>query len=188
MDDRPPADKLELGKITNLPNLLSISRLFLLPIILFLLAAEKYQGALAMLCVSWLTDALDGTIARRTGQVTNLGKILDHFVDKISVGTILVILVLTKKLPFWIAAIVIIRDTLIVIGSIILIKKKRFLYSSSSIGKIAGFFFALLMVIYILEIKSNFIKSFINGIVGVLVGVSFTYYTYQFIKTFTQRS
>ncbi|MCS7258224.1 MAG: CDP-alcohol phosphatidyltransferase family protein [candidate division WOR-3 bacterium] len=177
-------NKLELGKIATAPNLLSLSRLFLLPIILFFLATANYYSATAFLVLSWITDALDGYIARRTNQVTNIGKILDHLVDKVSVGSIFVVLVLTKYFPFWLAGLIIVRDTLIIIGSIILIKKRKFLYSSNVLGKLAGFFFALLMLIYILDIKFIFIKNIITILTSILVIASFFYYLIMYLSAF----
>ncbi|MEO0072050.1 MAG: CDP-alcohol phosphatidyltransferase family protein [candidate division WOR-3 bacterium] len=181
MEELNTTNKLELGKIATLPNLLSLSRLFLLPIILFFLATGNYYSATAFLLLSWITDALDGYIARRTNQVTNIGKILDHLVDKVSVGSIFVVLVLTKRFPFWLAGLIIARDTLIIIGSIILIRKRKFLYSSNILGKLAGFFFALLMLVYILEIKPLVIKDLITIITCILIAASFFYYLSMYL-------
>lgn len=176
-------NKIEFGKILNVPNLLSISRLVLLPLILFLIATHQYITALFFMIISWLTDALDGYIARKTNQVTNMGKILDHFVDKIWVGTILVTLVITRDLPWWIVGPVIFRDILIVVGSSVLIQKKNFIYSSHVLGKITGFFFAVLMVVYLLDFSHiNLVRNILLTIVGILIVVSFSYYVYRYIK------
>jgi CDP-diacylglycerol--glycerol-3-phosphate 3-phosphatidyltransferase len=177
-------NKVELGKFFTLPNFLSISRLFLLPLILFFIATRQNIGALILMLISWITDALDGYIARRTNQVTNLGKLLDHIVDKIWVGTILVTLVLVKDLPIWIAGAVIIRDLLIVIGSSLAMQKKNVVYSSNIIGKITGFFFAVMMVSYLLDFShSQLIRNSLLVIVGGLILISFFNYLYIFIKT-----
>lgn len=174
----------EVGKVLTLPNFLSISRLLLLPLILFFIATKQNIIALFLMLISWLTDALDGYIARRTNQVTNLGKLLDHLVDKIWVGTILVTLVLVKDLPAWIAGAVIVRDLLIVIGSSLVIQKKKVIYSSNIIGKITGFFFAVLMVSYLLDFShSRLIRNSLLIIATSLILISFTNYVYIFIKT-----
>lgn len=176
-------NKLEFGKILNIPNILSISRLVLLPFILFLIATKQYYPALVFMILSWITDALDGYIARKTNQVTNVGKVLDHFVDKIWIGTILVALVITRNLPWWIAGIVIIRDFLIVIGSVLIIQKKSYIYSSPALGKITGFFFAVLIVVYLLDFtRINVVRNILLVIVCILIIVSFSYYIYRYIK------
>lgn len=134
--------------------------------------------------VSWITDALDGYIARKTNQVTNIGKVLDHFVDKIWVGTILVTLVVTRGLPWWIAGAVILRDILIVIGSSLAVHKRGVVYSSNILGKIAGFFFAALMVAYLLDFNhSHIIRNVLLITVTVLIVTTFIKYFYVYIRT-----
>lgn len=172
------------SKFLTVPNFLSVSRLFLLPLILFFIATRQNIVALILMIISWITDALDGYIARRTNQVTNLGKMLDHLVDKIWVGTILVALVLVRGLPIWIAGAVIVRDLLIVIGSSLAMQKRNVIYSSNVIGKITGFFFAVLMVSFLLDFsRSQLIRKSLLIIVGGLIFVSFCNYLYVFIKT-----
>jgi CDP-diacylglycerol--glycerol-3-phosphate 3-phosphatidyltransferase len=177
-------NKIELGKVLNLPNILSISRLVLLPLILFFIATKQTIVALVFMIISWITDALDGYIARRTNQVTNIGKVLDHFVDKIWVGTILVFLVITRDLPWWIAGGVILRDILIVIGSSLAIQKRSVVYSSNILGKVAGFSFAVLMVTYLLDFShSQIIRNALLIIVSVLILATFIKYLYVYIHT-----
>jgi len=177
-------NKIEFSKVFNVPNLLSISRLVLLPLILFLIATNQNIPALVLMFISWVTDALDGYIARRTNQVTNLGKILDHFVDKIWVGTILVTLVLMKGLPVWLAGAVVVRDILIVVGSSLVLQKKNVIFSSNVLGKITGFFFAVLMVAYLLNFNhSNQIRNVLLITVSILIIATFINYLIVFIKT-----
>ncbi|MEM2174933.1 MAG: CDP-alcohol phosphatidyltransferase family protein, partial [Candidatus Micrarchaeia archaeon] len=109
--------------ILTIPNILSISRLIFLPLILLFLSKNLYFLSLIFISLSWLTDAFDGYLARKLNQVSDLGKILDHLVDKIWVGTILVTLVITKNLDFKIVAAIIIRDLLITAGFIFLMRK-----------------------------------------------------------------
>lgn len=176
-------NRIDFGKVLTLPNFLSLSRLFLLPLILFFLATKKDIAGLVLMLISWLTDALDGYIARRTNQVTNIGKILDHLVDKIWVGVILVTLVIVKDLPVWIAGVVIVRDLLIVVGASLIIQKKNQIFSSDIIGKITGFFFAVLMVSYLLDFShSNVIRKTLLIAVTVLVFSSSVNYLCGFIR------
>jgi CDP-diacylglycerol--glycerol-3-phosphate 3-phosphatidyltransferase len=177
-------NKIDFGKVLNVPNLLSISRLILLPLILFFIATRQNAAAFALMLVSWITDALDGYIARRTNQVTNLGKLLDHLVDKIWVGTVLVTLVIVKGLPAWIAGAVIIRDLLIVVGSSLALQKKSVIYSSNAIGKVTGFFFAVMMVSYLLDFShSKIIRNSLLIIVSVLILASFINYICIYLRT-----
>jgi len=178
------AGRLELGKVLTLPNFLSISRLFLLPLILLTLATKQSVTALILMVLSWISDALDGYLARKMNLVSNLGKLLDHLVDKIWVGTILVTLVLVKGLPVYIAAAVIIRDLLIVFGSSFIANSQKNIVSSNFMGKIAGFLFALIIVVYTLDIKKfEFIKNYLLVAVLIAIILSFINYSYIFIRT-----
>ncbi len=173
-----------MGKVFNVPNFLSVSRLVLLPLILFLIATNQIIVALVFMVISWITDALDGYIARKTNQVTNIGKVLDHFVDKIWVGTILVTLVITRGLPWWIAGAVILRDILIVIGGSLAVHKRSVVYSSNILGKIAGFSFAVLMVTYLLDFnRSYIIRNVLLITVTVLIVATFFKYLSVYIRT-----
>lgn len=177
--------RLNFEKVLTLPNFLSISRLVLLPLILFFIATAQNITALVFMFISWLTDALDGYIARKTNQVSDLGKILDHFVDKIWVGAILVTLVLMKNFPIWLAGLVIFRDILIVFGAAIVLQKRNVILSSSVLGKITGFFFAVIMVVYLLP-NTILIKIKLQGIliyiIALLIFATFLNYAWVFIK------
>lgn len=82
-------DKMKLStdwrkEIQTIPNLLSIFRIFLLPIYLYFVLRQSFYIAGAVIVVSGLSDYLDGVIARRYNQVTDLGKVLDPFADKLT--------------------------------------------------------------------------------------------------------
>lgn len=180
-------NRLELGKVLTLPNFLSISRLFLLPLILLALATGQSITALILMLLSWLSDALDGYLARKMNLVSNLGRLLDHLVDKIWVGTILVTLALVKGLPVYIATAVIIRDLLIVIGGSWLANIRKNILSSNLMGKVAGFLFALIIVVYTINIKRlEFIKEYLLIAVLSAVVLSFINYIYIFFKAIHQ--
>ncbi len=71
-------------EIQTIPNLLSIFRILLLPIYLYFVLRQSFYVAGAVIVVSGLSDYLDGVIARRYNQVTDLGKVLDPFADKLT--------------------------------------------------------------------------------------------------------
>lgn len=71
-------------EIQTIPNLLSIFRILLLPIYLYFVLRQSFYVAGTIIVVSGLSDYLDGVIARRYNQVTDLGKVLDPFADKLT--------------------------------------------------------------------------------------------------------
>jgi cardiolipin synthase (CMP-forming) len=171
------------ARIVTVPNILSVSRIILLPIVLLLLFKRQNAAAVAVMVVSWSTDALDGYLARKLNQVSNLGRVLDHLVDKVWVGSVLVTLVFIRGLPLFLAAAVILRDLLILAGSGVIMKLRGLFVQSDVVGKITGCAFALMMVFYTLEIPTLVkYKSAVDSIVTVLVVVSFLNYLSVFLR------
>jgi cardiolipin synthase len=174
---------LGAAKFVTIPNLLSLSRLVLLPVILLLLARNQGAVALAVMALSWITDGLDGFLARRLDQVSDLGRVLDHLVDKIWTGAVLVTLVVLRDLPFLIAAAVILRDVLILAGSLVIMRSRGSFVSSDVLGKITGFAFALLVVYYTLNLPALApYKSYVDYTIGILIVVSFLNYVTVFLR------
>ncbi len=181
-------------KILTIPNILSISRLFLLPVVLFFLFRRQPLPAIGAMLFSWSTDALDGYLARRLNQVSDTGRILDHLVDKIWVALVLISLVYISNLPLYIVGAVVLRDILILAGSAYLLKMRGSLVSSDVVGKITGCAFALLILFYTLTLDSNpgFLRRIIPAIyrfkpfadwtVLVLIVVSFINYSFLFLR------
>ncbi|MEN9287784.1 MAG: hypothetical protein RLZ88_454 [Actinomycetota bacterium] len=100
----------------TLPNVLSSIRLALVPVFLLLLMAEHYEVALIVLAVAGITDYLDGYFARRLNQITRLGQLLDPAADRLYIFSTLVGLSITGLIPWWLAALIISRDLLLLVG------------------------------------------------------------------------
>ncbi len=102
----------------NLPNALTFSRILAIPLLLLLLVATfpwHDQLAAAVFLVFSATDSLDGTLARRRGQVTELGKFLDPLADKLFVLAVLIELVQLGLLAAWVVVVIFGRELLITI-------------------------------------------------------------------------
>ena len=99
--------------ILNLPNILSLVRILLVPLLVAVLLT-KFEGkefvGLAVFLVASLTDFLDGFIARRRGLVTRLGKLLDPAADKILVSAAFIALVELDLAPAWMVVVIIARE------------------------------------------------------------------------------
>jgi len=170
-------------RIVTAPNLLSVSRLLLLPVVLLMLVRHQGYVALALMLVCWITDGLDGWLARRLNQVSDLGRVLDHLVDKIWIGSVLVTLVYVGGLPVHIAAAVIFRDLLILAGSLVIMRSRGSFVSSDVLGKITGAAFALMIVYYTLDLPAlRGIKSYVDFTITVLIAVSFLNYVVVFLR------
>ncbi len=100
----------------NLPNFLTLLRIFLVPLFaFFILRGDVLEGLLVFAGAS-LTDGLDGYIARAYDRRTRLGALLDPLADKILLLTAYLLLAFLKTLPLWLSAVVVIRDLIILSG------------------------------------------------------------------------
>jgi cardiolipin synthase len=104
----------------NLPNYITLVRVILIPFFINLMIYGYYGAALAVFVVACVTDALDGMIARLTKTQTELGAFLDPTADKLLILSAFVTLVLIGKLPVWLVIIVVSRDVILTIGSLVI--------------------------------------------------------------------
>ena len=104
----------------NLPNYITLFRVVLIPFFINLMIYGYYREALVVFVVAGVTDALDGLIARLTKSQTELGAFLDPMADKLLILSAFVTLVLLEKMPVWLSIIVVSRDVILVLGSVIL--------------------------------------------------------------------
>ena len=106
-------------RVLTIPNAISVGRLLCVPIFLWLLFGRDDEFAAALLlAVLGSTDWVDGFIARRFGQVSNLGKILDPTADRILLLTAIVAIVVSGAVPLWVALLAIARETLVALAAI----------------------------------------------------------------------
>ena len=101
-----------------LPNAISLMRIALVAPILILLLDGQFGWALALFCVAGFSDGLDGYLAMRFGWTTRLGGLLDPTADKLLVAGLFITMAWIDLIPVWLAAIVILRDVVIVGGAI----------------------------------------------------------------------
>jgi cardiolipin synthase len=101
-----------------LPNAISILRIALVPPILILILQGNYGWALALFWFAGFSDGLDGYLAVRFGWTTRLGGLLDPAADKLLITGLFVTLAVTGDIPVWLAAVVILRDVVIVLGAL----------------------------------------------------------------------
>jgi cardiolipin synthase len=104
----------------NLPNYITLLRIILIPFFIDLMIYGYFGGALIVFLVACVTDALDGMIARITKSQTELGAFLDPMADKLLIVSAFVTLVLLNMLPIWLVIIVVSRDVILVLGSLVL--------------------------------------------------------------------
>lgn len=103
----------------NAPNFISLARLLSVPVIVWLILTQYWMAAFWAFVAAGLSDALDGAIAKRTGQITLAGRYLDPIADKTLLVAIYVTLGQAGYLPVWLVILVVSRDLLIVGGALL---------------------------------------------------------------------
>lgn len=107
---------MSVSREFNIPNFLSILRLVLVPVFLYLLLDGQNVAALLVLVFASASDWFDGFIARKFNQVTNLGVVLDPLADRLYIFATLIGLTINGNIPVWLATVVIARDVLLLVG------------------------------------------------------------------------
>ena len=100
----------------NIPNLITIARILLVPVIIWLLLSEEFSLAFFLFVLAAATDAADGALARATHTQSEVGAYLDPLADKLLLVSTFATLGITKQIPTWLVITVISRDILIIGG------------------------------------------------------------------------
>lgn len=119
----------------NLPNGLTLMRIFLVPLLVAVLLTKYSVIAVAVFLAASLTDLLDGYLARKRGQVTTLGTLLDPVADKLLISSAFISLVQLQLVPAWMVAIIIGRE-FAVTGLRSIASAQGFTIDASQFGKI----------------------------------------------------
>lgn len=116
-------------------NLLSLSRI-LLAIPTGVAVWNDWKAiAVGLFVVAALTDYLDGFVARKTGSISELGKILDPLADKVYVAVSVLLMLVLGIVPLWFVAVVLGRDILILLGGVYVEKRTGVVLPSNWVGK-----------------------------------------------------
>ncbi len=100
----------------NLPNLITIGRILLVPVVVWAIGSGQMQIAFLVFLIAGVSDAVDGYLAKRLHMTSNLGAHLDPLADKALIVSIYIALGITEAIPRWLVILVVSRDILIVGG------------------------------------------------------------------------
>lgn len=128
-------------KNLNVPNVLTLIRLFLVPVYVVLFVRGMKYPALAVFLAASFTDLLDGRIARKYNLITDFGKLMDPFADKVMVLTAMFSMAfgsagIPAVLPWTAVVVLLMKELVMIVGGVILLKNGIVVYSSM-IGKVA---------------------------------------------------
>src|SRR5437660_2995932 len=131
----------------GLANWLTLLRILLIPVFVTLLVYRRPGPALMVFAVAALTDLLDGWAARHWKDESTLGAFLDPMADKLLLTSSFVTLTYLKSLPFWITAVVISRDVMLVVGALLIHMIGGRIYPKPTWAGKAATFFQILTVL-----------------------------------------
>lgn len=129
-------DGRDLDTIFTIPNLISLIRLLLIPAFISLLLDHHNGAAFIVFAVASGSDWLDGTIARKTGTVSKLGRQLDPFIDRILIASTVIGLFFAGYLPLWCMLVLIARDAVLAAGFFIVERRTTIRIPVIFIGKV----------------------------------------------------
>jgi len=144
---------------------------------------EKYLTAGILFSISAITDFFDGYFARKYNSVTKLGRILDPFADKLTIISILVVLIFSNIIPRFIPIILLVRELFIFVGSIISYILGFDFIHPSKMGKISIFLLYLAIALQLMSLKT--IAKYLFYIVvplNIFSGLNYVHTTIRYLS------
>ena len=175
------------GKILTIPNLLSLIRILLIPLFVWLYLGEDNVPATAVVLVlSGLTDALDGFIARHYHMVSDFGKALDPFADKLTQFAMLCCLVIRFPRMLWLIIVLCVKEVLVASSQLVVIRKTELVLGAEWHGKITTILLYAVMILHLLwlDIPATLSWSLVGLCIGMLLlsGVLYGIRNYRAIR------
>lgn len=176
------------NQILTIPNLLSLFRLLLIPLILYVYCAkEMYYLTIILIVISGLTDVIDGFIARHFNQVSDLGKVIDPVADKLTQGALIICLSFRYKLMILLIVVFAIKEIIMSIMGLIFFKNNNKVSSSKWHGKVATvFLYVSLSVLILFPNLPLFVVNTIIICASLLIINSLILYAIFYIKNLKQ--
>lgn len=183
--------KRSVFQLNQIPNLISLFRIFLIPIYVLLFfceipffSLEPLVAAGIVFILAGISDAIDGFLARRNNWITNVGKLLDPLADKLLEVVVSICLAIKFGGPFTIlSAIIAFKEIVMIVSAYLIMSKSKVYVSSAWCGKLATIvWYALLCVVHFFSAgELNLLLSYALCIVLILVmNLSFVIYAFNY--------
>lgn len=169
------------GRFWTVPNVLSLSRIALLPLFIWSLYRPGYLW-LAGALIAWgiVSDLLDGYLARLLNQESEWGRVLDPLADKLGLAAVLIFCYAARDLPLWVVVLVVGRDLFILVLAPVLAGRMGELPQSNMPGRLAALFFGIVALVYFLNLEE--IKIPVLAAAMILLFFSSTLYFLRLTK------
>ncbi|KKE77655.1 CDP-alcohol phosphatidyltransferase family protein [Oceanobacillus caeni] len=181
--------KLTKREWLTIPNILSCIRILLIPFFIYIYFSatetNDYYIAAFIIFLSGLTDLLDGFIARKFNQITELGKTLDPIADKLTQAAIVICLVFHYPYMWILVLLVVLKELFMGINGLILLKKGKKLDGSKWFGKVSTTVFYVAMGLFIAFPELNLqVAAILVITTGIFLTISFIMYALEFIHLY----
>ena len=175
--------KIKAKDFILLPNLITLLRLFLLPFVFYFFLKDTSSAfiiALILISLVYFSDMIDGWVARKLNQESDLGKILDPLVDKLAIGAVTIYTVIYKGFPLWALILILSKDILILLGGWYLLRKKKVVPQPNKWGKYTVALWGVILFFYLIEL--SFWKELLLWVGVVMILISFFSYFKIFLS------
>ncbi len=157
----------------TLANIVTIVRLFFIPLVVVFLIQENHTLSLLFLLLFFLGDLLDGYLARSRNEITQLGQFLDPMADKLLAFSLIVTFAVLNQLNWWAVWLLFLPNLLLAIGSAVLFRKGKPTVAAGWSGKIAASVLALGLTLMYLQILFEWV---LVADVVIYVGIGLAYW------------
>jgi cardiolipin synthase len=188
-NDVPPTIRgaLSRGAGLSIPNLITLGRILLVPVMVWAIAAGEMRLAFILFLAAGVSDAIDGYLAKRFGMATELGAYLDPLADKAMLVSIYIALALVGAIPLWLVILVVSRDIMIVSAVILswLIGKPVALkpLAVSKFNTVAQIVLALLVIAALgFDFNAQVAIVGLTALVAVLTSLSVGFYVAEWVR------
>jgi cardiolipin synthase len=177
----------EPGRSLSIPNLITLARILLVPVMVWAIAADAMQIAFLLFLAAGLSDAIDGFLAKRFGMATELGAYLDPLADKAMIVSIYIALGIADAIPRWLVILVVSRDIMIV-SAIILswLVDKRVTLKPLTVSKLNTVAQIVLALLVLASRGYNFdaepALTILMAVVAILTLLSIVFYLREWVR------
>lgn len=184
--------KIKLSDYFTIPNILGYVRLLLIPLFVYLYlnagSTKDYYAAAGVILISGLTDFVDGYVARKYNQITELGKFLDPLADKLTQGAIILTLMFRIKWMNLLVILFAIKELFMAVnGAVLLVKKGRKLDGAMWYGKVStAVLYAAMFILILFPMLSSFWVNTLMAVTAFFLTLSFAMYIPVFVKMYKE--
>lgn len=176
-------------QILTIPNLLSLVRLALIPLIMWLYCVKQdYIAAVVIVALSGLTDIADGIIARKWNMVSDFGKILDPIADKLTQAALILCLLERYDWMLWLLVLFAVKEIIMAVSGLVVLKKKDVVSSAQWFGKLTTVvLYGVMILLFLFPGISEAVANVLILLCAAVIVLSLVKYLLFYKRLFSHR-